>query len=229
MTKGTPFEWLLLFFGQPVFPEAAVESSPAHPTLLCGFFKGYFFLLPSTDNLPEFIWHSYLRPAKPHSFGLGCGDPLSLPFTDVLPLALGHKAEDLQHQVSNEGTHQVFALTGIQQGHIQHNDVHTFFLGKDTPLVLNLLIISAQPVNAQNKEHVPRLEPAEEPFVIGAVEILAGLLIHVEVFRGNVLFRHSDPLPFLVLVLAGHTDVTIFCAFDNIYPLLKCEAILPYQ
>ena len=93
---------------------------------------------------------------------------------------------------------------------------------------MDFLVVAPQPVNAQNKKHVPRLQPAEEPFVVGTVEILAGLLIHVEIFRGNVLLRHSDPLPFLILIFAGNSDISVFCAFDSIDPLLKCEAILPH-
>ena len=222
-------KWLSLFLGQPVLPEAAVESSPAHPTLLCGFFKGDLFFLPLADNLGKLIRYGDLRSAKPDSFGLGSGDTLRLAFADVLPLALGYKAEDLQHQVRDEGSHQVFSLTGIQQWHIQYNDVHTFFFGKDTPLILNLLIIASQPVNAQNKEHIPRLQPAEQPFVIGTVEVFAGLLVHVDVFCGNVLLGHGDPLPFLILILAGNSDISVYCAFDMIDPLLKCEAILPHS
>jgi len=41
--------------------------------------------------------------------------------------------------------------------------------------------------------------------------------------------RHGDSLPFLVLVFAAYPDVPVFCAFDSIDPLLKCEAILPHS
>ena len=53
------------------------------------------------------------------------------------------------------------------------------------------------------------------------VEVFAGLLVHVDVFCGNVLLGHSDPLPFLVLVFAGYTDITVVRAFDTTYLLLK--------
>lgn len=59
----------------------------------------------------------------------------------------------------------------------------------------------------------------EEPLVVGAVEVFVGLLVYVEIFRGDALFRYSDPLPFLILVFAGYPDVSVFCAFDTIDPL----------
>ena len=52
---------------------------------------------------------------------------LGLPLADVFPLALGHEGEDLQHQVGDEGAHEIFSGAGVQQRHINHADVHALF------------------------------------------------------------------------------------------------------
>lgn len=94
---------------------------------------------------------------------------------------------------------------------------------------MDLLVVAPQPVDTQNKEHVPRLKLTKQPFVVGAVEVFSGLLVQVEVFHRDVVLRHGDPLPFFILVFTGYPDVSIFCVFDSIDPLLKCEAILPHS
>lgn len=47
----------------------------------------------------------------------GRRDSLRLPLADELPLILRYEGQNLQHQVGDEGTHQVLALPGIQQRH----------------------------------------------------------------------------------------------------------------
>ena len=57
-----------------------------------------------------------------------------LPLPDVGALVLRHKGEHLQHDVTQESAHQVFAAPGIQQRHIQHHDVSAFCLCEQPPL-----------------------------------------------------------------------------------------------
>ena len=45
--------------------------------------------------------------------------------------------------------------------------------------MLDLLIIPPQPVDAEDVQKVPFLDGLYEPCVLGPVEILAGLFIHV--------------------------------------------------
>ncbi len=66
--------------------------------------------------------------------------------------------------------------------------------------MLDLLIIPPQPVDAEDVQKVPFLDGLYEPCVLGPVEILAGLFIHVDVGGGHALFVQCDHLAYLVLV-----------------------------
>ena len=97
------------------------------------------------------------RPSKPDAPGLCGGNALGLPLTDAGPLILRHKGEHLEHDVAEEGAHQVLAPPGVQQGHIQHHDVHPPPLGQKPPLLQNLPVVPPQPVDALDVEQVVRL------------------------------------------------------------------------
>ena len=56
----------------------------------------------------------------------------------------------MQHEVGDEGSHQVLALSGVQQGHIQNTDVDALFLGQKPPLLLYFLVIPPQTVDAEH-------------------------------------------------------------------------------
>ena len=127
----------------------------------------------------EVIRQRNRRSAELDALGFGRCDSLRLPLADELPLILRYEGQNLQHQVGNEGAHQVLALPGIQQRHSNDADVHIFLLGQDAPLVLHLLIIAPQPVDALNVEQVARLQLFHQLFVLRPVEILAGYLVHV--------------------------------------------------
>ena len=45
--------------------------------------------------------------------GLGRSNPLGLAFADTLPLILCHKGQDLEHEIRDEGPHEVLAVAGI--------------------------------------------------------------------------------------------------------------------
>ena len=61
--------------------------------------------------------------------GLGRSNPLGLAFADTLPLILCHKGQDLEHEIRDEGPHEVLAVAGIQQGHVHNADVNTEVYG----------------------------------------------------------------------------------------------------
>lgn len=147
------------------------------------------------------------RAAEHHAPGLGRRDALLLPLADVLPFVLGHKGENLQHQVRDEGAHQVPALPGVQQGHVDDADVRADLLGEHPPLILNLLVIASQPVDAQDVQQVARPQPLDQPLVLGTPEILPRLLIQKNMSLGRAALPQGDSLPGLVLVGAGDPDV----------------------
>ena len=80
--------------------------------------------------------------------------PLRLPLAYVFPFCLRRKGKNLQDQIRKKRPHQVFALTGIQKWHIQHTDIHAFFLGEYPPLFSYLLIVAAQPANTQDIQQI---------------------------------------------------------------------------
>ena len=113
-----------------------------------------------------------------HALRFHHGDALRLSLPDELPLCLGHIAEQLQDNVGDQGPGEISVLPGIQQGHIQHDNGRALLFGNDPPLLQNLIVISAQAVNALDHKGIARLQPADQPPVIRARKILAGLLVH---------------------------------------------------
>ena len=95
------------------------------------------------------IWRKRAgRPAESYTSGLGRRDSLGLTPADVFTFILGHEGQNLENQVGNEGSHQVFTVSSIQKRHIQHTNIDTDFLRENTPLFLYFLIITSQSVNA---------------------------------------------------------------------------------
>ena len=109
--------------------------------------------------------------------GAGGGDALGLAGADVFPFALGHEGENLQDEIGDEGPHEVLAVAGVQEGHVQDADVHADVLGEQPPLVLDVLVVAAQAVDAGHAEQVPGPQALHQALVLGALEILAGLAV----------------------------------------------------
>ncbi len=144
--------------------------------------------------------------------GRGAG---GLPGAYVLPLALGHKGQDLQHQIGNEGAHQILPPAGVQQGHVQHAHVGGFLLGQHPPLLQDFPVVAAQAVDAGHIEQVPRPQPAHHALILGPLKILAGLLVHEQVPRRDKP-QQGAPLAVFVLVGAGHPHVAVNFSLHNI-------------
>ena len=100
------------------------------------------------------------RTPKTHALRFRHGDALRLTLMDELPLCLGHIAEQLQDNVGDQGPGEISVLPGIQQGHIQHHDGCALLLGDDPPLLQNLIVISAQAVNALDHKGITLFQPA---------------------------------------------------------------------
>lgn len=76
-------------------------------------------------------------------------------------------------------------------------------------MILNLLIVASQPVDTLDVEQVARLYFFDQLFIPGPVEILAGLLIHVDIPLRDGHFPQGDQLPVLVLLTGADTDVAV--------------------
>ena len=89
----------------------------------------------------------------------GNPDALSLPCFDVDPLIFSDKAEDLEYKITNETADQIIrTAAGIQQRHIQNDNLDFPTLGSIRPFLQDGLIIAAQPVDAFNHQQVLRLQ-----------------------------------------------------------------------
>ena len=113
------------------------------------------------------------RSAKPHTPQSGSGDTFRLSLFDVGALILSDKGKDLQYDVAEEGSHQVFPSAGVQQGHIQNHDVNSFLFREIAPLILDFLIIASQTVNAFDIEQIVFFHSAHHAPVSGAVEVFS--------------------------------------------------------
>ena len=174
-------------------------------------------------HLIEVVWKRPGRSAKLHTASLCRCNALCLPLPDVGALVLRHKGEHLQHDVAQKSAHQVFAAPGIQQRHIQHYDVDAFLFRQYPPLLQNLPIVPAQTVDALDVEQIVLFHFSQQAFVLGSVKILAGLLVHVNVFFRDSKLLQSDALPVLVLVLAANPDISVNSSRD----LSHLPALLP--
>ena len=100
------------------------------------------------------------RTPKTHALRFRHGDALRLSLPDELPLRLSHITEQLQNDVGDQRPGEIPIFSGIQQGHIQHDNGRALLFGNDPPLLQNLIVISAQPVNALDHKGITLFQPA---------------------------------------------------------------------
>ena len=201
--------YLTLFFKLGSF---IVEGPFRH---IAGFGRlpeGYFFAAPCLMHLIKVFRQGSGWSAELHSARFGGGNALGLPLTDAHALILRHKGQHLQNDVREEGSHQIFAPTGIQQRHIQYHNVDPFFLGQNTPLLQNFSVVAPQTVDALDIEQIVFFHAPHHFSVLRAVKVLTALLVHVDIFLRDAETLHNDELPVLVLITAADSDVAvIFC------------------
>ena len=106
-----------------------------------GLTGGDLATLPPLRKNSEFLRQSLPLGSKPYTPGLGLCNALRLPLANILPLGLRHLAQQLQHDVRNQGARQVPPLPGVQQGHVQHYDGAFPLFGDKGPLLQNLRVV----------------------------------------------------------------------------------------
>lgn len=207
--KGLPFRACmmirLLQLGGTV-----VKGAWRHLTGRSRLPERYFFVLPIPAHFIEIIWKWAWGPSEPDTPGLCCGDTLCLPLFDAGSFVSGDKGQKLQHNVAEECSHQILAPACIQQGHIQNHDIHLLRLGQNLPLAKDFLIIAPKTVDALDVEQIVFLQFADQTPVGRTVEILARLLVYVNVRIRYACLSHCDALAVLALVCAAHPDVSIY-------------------
>ena len=108
-------------------------------------------------DLIKIVWHRHGFSAEFHTPRFCCRNTLGLTLSNILTFVLRHKGQNLKHKVCDERTQKVFSLPCIQQRHINDTDIYLFLFCKYTPLILYLLIIASQPVDALDYEQIARL------------------------------------------------------------------------
>jgi len=126
---------------------------------------------------------------------------------DRRALVLRHKGQNLQDNIAQKRPHQILSPTGVQQGHIQHDNIHLLLLGQDAPLLQNLTIIAPQTINALDIEQIVFFQPPQQLPIHGAVEILPRLLVHIDVPGVDVQRRQRIQLTILSLFLCAHACI----------------------
>lgn len=132
------------------------------------------------------------RPAELDAFGLGGCDPFRLPLPDVAALVLRNKGQNLKDYVAEKGPDQILASPGVQQRHVDDTDIDAFFFCKNSPLLENLGIVPAEPVDTLNIEKIVLFEPADQLSIFWPVKVLATLLVDVNVAIGYSILMHGN-------------------------------------
>ena len=162
-----------------MLPASAMEGCNAHSAGFEGFFDGDLPGVVRLDNFGKPARHHRFRPSEMNAPRSGGSNSLGLAFLYVLPLALGHETEDLEYKVGDEGTHQVFAIPGVEQRHIDYADVDSDILGQHPPLPLNLLIVATQPVDTENVQQMGSLQ-ADATITDSVSALLEGVQVTVD-------------------------------------------------
>ena len=97
----------------------------------------------------------------------------------------------MQNDVGYQRADEVFVAARIKERHIEDQDVHFLFARQDAPLFLNLFVVAPQPVYARNAELIAGAQFFHQCPVVRAVEVLAGLLIHIQAAFRDATFRHG--------------------------------------
>ncbi len=85
-----------------------------------------------------------------------------------------------------------------------------FSLVRETPLVQNFVVVSSQTVNALYHKYIASLKPEQQPLIVGAVEVLSGLSVAVDIPVPDAKGPQHNKLAFFILMFGGYARVTIY-------------------
>ncbi len=148
-------------------------------------------------------------PAEPDTSRFRRRDALRLPLPDVCPLVLRHEGEHLQDDVAEKGAHQVLAPAGVEQGHVQHHNVHALLLGENPPLFQNFAVVAPETVDALDVEQIVFFHVPHQLLVLGPLEVFSRLLVHENVPLRDGHLPQGDDLTILVLFPSADADVSV--------------------
>ena len=126
----------------PRFYELGIKGSYRHSAGCSRLTECYFFACPVAAYLLEVGRQRQRRTTEFDAARLGGRDSLCLPRADAFSLALGDEGKYLQHQISDEGAHQILALLVSSSGMSSTHISMSFFLRQYAPLLLNFLVVA---------------------------------------------------------------------------------------
>ena len=101
-----------------VLPAATVKGRLTHVAPFQSLGQRDFAIFPRFNDLREVLRSFFDRPSQMNPTCSRGGDSFSLPLFYIVPLRFRDEAQDLQNKVSNEGTHQILAVPGVQERHV---------------------------------------------------------------------------------------------------------------
>ena len=144
------------------FPHGPVpEGGFRHAAGACGVGQGDFSFCPQPERGRKFCGERFGRPSETDAFFPGRGNAFGLASAYVFPFVLGGEGKHLKHEIGDEGAEKVLVAPGVEQGHVEYQNIHLSFSGEDAPLPLYFLIVAAQPVDAGHAYEVSGPESAE--------------------------------------------------------------------
>jgi len=149
--------------------------------------------------VPEVIRSTHLAPLPPR-----CLRPdASIYFLAPSRLRTRIPEERFGYQRTDE----IFVAACVEKRHVE--DQNVLLSRQNASLLPKIFVVAPQPVYARDAELVAGAQFLHQFPVALAVEVLAGLLIHIDAVFRDAALRHGDKLAVLVLVGAGYADVAV--------------------
>lgn len=121
---GSFYICLFLFDGVPVLLCFPVECAQRHAAATCRLFSCNLPPPPLIINLYELGRQFFYGTSQMDAAALCHSDSLPLALADVYPFVFCYEGKNLQDDVAEECSHQVFSLPRIEQRHIENHNVN---------------------------------------------------------------------------------------------------------
>ena len=132
---------------------------------------------------------------------------------DILALHLRHVAQQLQHNIGNQGVGHIRRAAGpdarVKQWHVQHHNGNPELLGNASPFLKNLGVITAKSVDRKHHQHVPVSQDVQQLAIPRAVEVLAARMVGINIRRAHAIGAQRIQLPIKILIARTHPRITI--------------------
>jgi hypothetical protein len=171
--------------------------------------RGHLPAAPQIPNLVKLLRALFFRPPETHAISSRYRNTLRLTLSNEIALGLRDIAQYLEHEIGNQQPRQVAVLlTGVEERHIKYDYRRAALFCYYAPLLKYFRVISAESVDTLYVKRVSGLYPLYHPYVRRAVEIFAGLLVLVNIFRRDAALGKRYKLPVLFLIPRRYARIT---------------------